>query len=108
MLYLFLGKVRRFLWVSHDVSKYLLASSKSTSVILLTRRRNLSLVSASISTTLLVLTSDSGPIFGLEGQAGFQVSGLIVAGIIAHYSYRMFRFIGNVGKEDYDDDDVQE
>lgn len=47
-----------------------------------------------------------GPIFG-EGKTGFQISGLVVAGIIAHYSHRVFRFIENVGKEDHDDDDVQ-
>lgn len=46
-----------------------------------------------------------GPAFGLEGAVGFQLSGLIVAVIIAHYSYRMFKFIGNVGKEDYDEDE---
>ncbi len=46
-----------------------------------------------------------GPAFGVEGQTGFQISGLIVGGIIAHYSYRMFRFIGNVGKEDHDEDE---
>jgi len=49
-----------------------------------------------------------GPIFGLEGQVGFQISGLIVAGIIAHYTLKMFRFMNNVGKEDSEDEDVQE
>jgi len=47
----------------------------------------------------------AGPIFGIGGQAGFQISGLIVAGIIAHYSIRVFDFVGNVGKEYKDDDE---
>ena len=49
-----------------------------------------------------------GPIFEWEGQVGFQVSGLIVAGIIAHYTFRIFRFVNNVGKEDSEDEELQE
>lgn len=46
-----------------------------------------------------------GPIFGLEGNLGFQLTGLLLAFIIAHYSIKTFRFVGNVGREDYDEDE---
>lgn len=51
---------------------------------------------------------------GPFGEVGFQVTGLLVAFLIAHYSIGIFRFLKGVGVEDYDeeeydeDDDVQE
>lgn len=46
-----------------------------------------------------------GPILGMEGNTGFQITGLLVAFIIAHYSIRTFRFISNVGEESDDEDE---
>jgi len=51
-----------------------------------------------------------GPVAGLEGGVGFQVTGILVAVVIAHYSHRMFKEINRLSEEyeEEDDDDVQE
>lgn len=46
-----------------------------------------------------------GAALGMEGQVGFQVTGLLVGGIIAHYSFRMFRFMSSVREAEEDEDE---
>jgi hypothetical protein len=45
-----------------------------------------------------------GPVLGLEGALGFQITGLMVAVIIAHYSHRMFQLVKEIGEMEDDED----